>query len=61
METHTHFGLTFPPDFPLDEKSRKQIAKILLLNPLISVRNVKNIINDDKLWQRIRLLNEKFG
>lgn len=59
MNNHIHFGLTFPPDFPLDEKSRKQIAKILLLNPRISVRKVKNIINDDKLWQRIRLLNEK--
>ncbi len=59
MNNHIHFGLTFPLDFPLDEKSRKQIAKILLLNPRISVRKVKNIINDDKLWQRIRLLNEK--
>lgn len=59
MNKHIHFGLTFPPDFPLDEKSRKQIAKILLLNPRISVRKVKNIIKDDKLWQRIRLLNEK--
>lgn len=59
MNTHTHFGLTFPPDFPLDEKSCKHLAKILLLNPRISIRRAKDIINNKELWRKVSLLSNK--
>lgn len=58
MNTHTHFGLTFPPDFPLDEKSSKQLAKLLLINSRISIRRAKEIINNKQLWKKVRLLYE---
>ncbi len=58
-ETKIHFGLTFPPDFPLDEKSCKQLAKILLLNPRISIPKAKDIINNKELWRKVSLLSNK--
>jgi len=59
MNTHTHFGLTFPPAFPLDDKSCKQLAKILLLNPRISIRKAKEIFNNKELWRKVSLLSHK--
>lgn len=52
----TLFGLTFPIDFPLNDKSCTQLAEILLLNPKISVQKTKEIINDRMLWDKISLL-----
>lgn len=57
-EKKIFFGLTFPADFPLDEKSRHQLAKILLLNPRISVQKAKDILNNKVLWQKIKLLTD---
>lgn len=58
-ENIIHFGLTFPPDFPLDEKSCKQLAKILLLYPRISIRKIKEIINNKELWQKVSFFSGK--
>lgn len=58
-ETKIHFGLTFPPAFPLDDKSCRQLAKILLLNPRISIRRAKEIINNKELWRKVSLLSNK--
>lgn len=58
-ENKIHFGLTFPADFPLDENSRHQLAKILLLNPRISIPKVKDILNINDLWEKVGLLTDK--
>jgi hypothetical protein len=55
--THSHFGLTFPVDFPLNEKTCRQLAKILLLNPNISVQKAKDIINNAEFRSTAKLLS----
>lgn len=55
----THFGLTFPPDFPLDDKSCHQLAKILLLHPRITPGRAKYILNNQVFWQKIRFMSGK--
>ena len=55
-ENKIYFGLTFSDHFPLDEKSCNQLAKILLLNPQISIQKVKDILNERILWEKISLL-----
>ena len=58
MNTNSHFGLAFPSDFPLDVKSSKQLAKLLLINPRISILRAKEIINNKELWKKVKLLSE---
>lgn len=58
---NTHFGLNFPPEYPLDDKSCCQLSRILLLNPRISINKVKEIISNEMLWQKIKMLNEKIA
>lgn len=55
----TYFGITFPADFPLDNKNQRQLAKLLLLNPYIPVGSARKIINNISLWLKISLLTDK--
>ena len=56
---HTYFGIKFSEDSPLNSKTKRQIAKLLLLNPDISVDETYHILNNHRMWSKIHPLIER--
>ncbi|MDP2089487.1 MAG: hypothetical protein Q8J84_08820 [Flavobacteriaceae bacterium] len=53
----TKFGLTFPQNFPLNEKTCEILAKQLFLNSNISTVKTKKLLNKSKQWEVLKFID----
>jgi len=49
----THIGIMFPINFSLDNLNQQQLARFLLLNPILPVASAKKIINNTGLRSKL--------
>lgn len=54
----TYFGLEFGEEFPLDQKTRRQLARLLFANPKTSPEEAIRIIRNFDKWSPIDILLE---
>lgn len=56
----THFGITYPATFPIGREARQKLARTFLFKPIISVEQIKYVLESPSLWADAGLLSEVY-